>query len=684
VLQLTLLGFPQVAVGGRELTFARRGAVALLVYLALTRRAHSRDSLAALLADEIVDERARQHLGNVLHELTSMLGDYIIATGQTLAFDVARSYTLDSEIFEAALAVAKDGGGTDALQLAVDSFQQELLEGFSLRHAPAFEEWLLLERERLNCLLTQALALLCRRYARSGDYKSGLVCATRWLSLDPWDEDAHRQSMRLLALSGRRRAAIAQYEQCRRFAADLGVVPEAETTALYEQLRRAPVPPIHNLPPQPTPFVGRKHELAQLAEQLEDSCCQLITIVGMGGVGKTRLALQAATAYVSASGTLDMQLFPDGVYYVALDQVAAHPAPRDGSAATASRILSAIAATLGLPTHGPADLAAQLYGSLHQRRLLLVLDNVEHLRCGVRVLEELLRQTPHVKLLLTARVPLGLDIGRTLELGPMDLPCGPDDLECADASVLFLQQAQQACMTFEPSEVDRRAIVRICQLADGLPLAILLAARQLRTAPCTVLAARMSRDLTCLRSCIRNLPERHRSLRASFAYSWSLLDSAQRRALRRLAIFDDTFSLEAASFVASATKLHFESLGDAGLLAATADGQFAIPRMFRRYVVHMLHEQPAEHAEIQARLAIYMRKTAPATHAACPRSVWASRLHGVDGSHASSVVVVAGPRSRTHHAPTGWPVRAPPQAGDWREGWPRLPARAPLTPRQPP
>lgn len=226
--------------------------------------------------------------------------------------------------------------------------------------------------------------------------------------------------------------------------------------------------------------------------------------------------------------------------------------------------------------------------------LLLVLDNVEHLRRGVIVLEQLLRHAPKVKLLLTSRVQLGLDSGWTLELGPMDLPCGTSDLGYADAGVLFLQQAQQACITFEPTETDRAAIVRICQLVGGVPLPIVLAARQLREASCGQLATRLAGDLTCLASPIHNLPERHRSYRANFAYAWSLLDYPQRRVLRRLAAFDGDFSAEAAAAVTSAPRLHIEALADAGLLTRATDGQFSIPRLFRPYVTEMLYAQPAD------------------------------------------------------------------------------------------
>jgi DNA-binding SARP family transcriptional activator len=240
-LRITLLGFPRVTLDGQLVTFARRGAVALLAYLAVTRQVHSRDRLVALLADDVADEKARRHLSNLLHELSAQIGDYLDVTRQTVALDSTRHYVLDVTVFELALARAQEDGSTLQLQAAVDAYQQDLLAGFTLRNASAFEEWLTLERERLNGLLTQALTFLCDAYTGRGEYASGLACANRQLALNPWDETAYRNAMYLLAQSGHRGAALAQYERCRRrLENDLGIEPEAETTALFEELRTAP------------------------------------------------------------------------------------------------------------------------------------------------------------------------------------------------------------------------------------------------------------------------------------------------------------------------------------------------------------------------------------------------------------------------------------------------------------
>ncbi|NTU78162.1 MAG: hypothetical protein HGA45_01965 [Chloroflexales bacterium] len=239
-LRIQLFGFPQLLLGERPVLLCRRGAVALFAYLVMTRRMHSRDALVALLKDELEEVKARRYLSNVLHDLTGQLGDYLIVSRQTIGFNPALPFSCDVAAFEAALGAAGADGTLRQLQAAVDMFQHELLDGFALGGSGAFEEWLLFERERLSRLLLQALARLCDEYALRGEYGPALSCATRQLALNPWDEAGHRQTMWLLIQSGRRNDALLQYEQCRRrLADDLGIEPEHETTALYEQLRRS-------------------------------------------------------------------------------------------------------------------------------------------------------------------------------------------------------------------------------------------------------------------------------------------------------------------------------------------------------------------------------------------------------------------------------------------------------------
>jgi tetratricopeptide (TPR) repeat protein len=271
------------------------------------------------------------------------------------------------------------------LQQAAALYHGPFLEHLFLADSAAFEEWILVRREALHRRALAALAHLANYYEQGGDYDAALRYATRQLELDPWREEAHRQLMRVLALSGQRTAALAQYQACRRTLADeLGVEPSAETTLLYRRIQRdelqtepVAVEParVTNLPASLTPFIGRAPEITELARLLADPICRLITLVGPGGIGKTRLALQVAANHHEA--------FMHGVAFVPLAPVG-----------EAVLIGSAIAAALGFTFYGAADPHVQLLNYLRAKQVLLVLDNIEHLLDGVGLVADILQHAP--------------------------------------------------------------------------------------------------------------------------------------------------------------------------------------------------------------------------------------------------------------------------------------------------
>jgi hypothetical protein len=247
------------------------------------------------------------------------------------------------------------------------------------------------------------------------------VYAERQLALDPWREEAHRQLMQALYLCGQRSAALAQYERCHAtLARELDVEPTRETTNLYKRIRDAAPPhttgegramvlglPIaphtHTLPAPSTPFVGRERELAHLADLLQDPSCRLITIVGPGGMGKTRLALQLAAE--------QYETFADGAYVVSL-----------ASLHGAASVVPAIASAIGVTLRDGAEPTARLLDYLRTREMLLVLDNAEHLLDGVEVLTRVLEHAPGLRLLVTSRERLSLSGEWVVELAGLDYP----------------------------------------------------------------------------------------------------------------------------------------------------------------------------------------------------------------------------------------------------------------------
>ncbi|MDQ4075768.1 MAG: tetratricopeptide repeat protein [Chloroflexota bacterium] len=606
-LRLDLLGGLHITHAGSPMTrFISSKAPALLCYLAVTGRPHSRAVLAALLWSEMPDERARGNLRAVLTNLRRHLAPYLIITRETIAFDRRSPYWLDVERFEVSL---HDALSSDPSQLhdAVALYQGDFLEGFSVRDAPTFEEWALGERERLRQRALHALHELMIYHTTRHEFAAGIDFCTRLLALDPWREDAHRQLMLLLALSGQPTAAMAQYATCRRVLyEELGVEPSDETRRLYEQIRAGTIlpaedgnsapsttaarrtPPPHNLPSQYTPFVGREAELIQIAEHLADPTCRLLTLIGPGGMGKTRLALRAAGDRLA--------MFTHGSYFVPL-----------ASVSSPEHIIPAIASALGLTFVGQDDRKAQLLHHLSGKTMLLLLDNFEQLLDGTDLLLEILDAAPGVKLLVTSRERLAVQAEYLLAIEGLPFPDDAADTGGSKHSAmqLFAERARQVQAAFVLSEATMKSVARICQLVEGMPLGIELAAAWVRTHSCDEIAQEIERSLDLLSTSLRDVPARHRSLRAAFVHSWNLLDDEERRIFRQLSVFHDGFRRDAGQAVAGASLTMLTYLVDKSLLRRGASGRYSMHLLVRQYAEERLAEVPEEQAAIRERHAAY-------------------------------------------------------------------------------
>ncbi|MFL5806666.1 MAG: tetratricopeptide repeat protein [Roseiflexaceae bacterium] len=346
---------------------------------------------------------------------------------------------------------------------------------------------------------------------------------------------------------------------------------------------RGPAP----LPAPPTPFVGREAELAELTTLLADPACRLLTITGPGGIGKTRLALEAAAGRNT--------VFAHGVAFVPLAAIA-----------TPELLAPAIADALGFTFYGPADFAGQLLGYLHDRSPLLLLDNIEHLIDAGGATWELLaaigRQAPGVKLLVTSRERLNLQGEWVVELRGLPLPGEGDAVfEDSSAVALFLQTARRTQSGFALADEDRACVAHICRLVEGMPLAIELAAAWVRVLPCAEIAAEIERTLDFLAASARDIPARHRSLRAVFDHSWNLLSAEERAAFSTLAVFRGGFRREAAEWVAGATLHQLTALADKSLLRRSKAGRYDMHELVRQYAAAHLEADPAAYAAARDR-----------------------------------------------------------------------------------
>jgi predicted ATPase/DNA-binding CsgD family transcriptional regulator len=378
----------------------------------------------------------------------------------------------------------------------------------------------------------------------------------------------------------------------------------------------------HNLPAEVAGFVGRERELAEVDRLLRQT--RLLTLTGSGGCGKTRLALHAAGKLVSA--------FPDGVWFVPLAAVS-----------DSALLPRSIATALGLGSAGGRSALPALVRALAGRRLLLILDNCEHLiGAAARVVETILRSCPHVRVLTTSREPLrvpGEVILRvpSLELPPPDGLVPAEDLASVEAVALFLQRARARRPDFALTAANAPSVATICLRLEGMPLALELAAAQLGTLSPEAIAARLDDALRLLGGGNRTLP-RQETLRAALDWSYDLLAEQERALFRRLAVFAGSFSLEAVERVCGGGGIDpvdvlplLTSLGEKSLVETVAgapDSRYRFLEPVRQYAsLHLVKK--GEMDRVQRRHARYNRDLAEEADAwlmSSERTVWLERL----------------------------------------------------------
>lgn len=352
-----------------------------------------------------------------------------------------------------------------------------------------------------------------------------------------------------------------------------------------------------SLPVFPTPLIGRAHEIDIVVQQIRDPACRLLTLTGPGGVGKTRLAIEVARNLAHA--------FPDGVAFLAMAGVE-----------QPESIIPVVADAIGLVFSGPADPKLQLIQALRKKKMLLVFDNMEHLISGAGLLAELLEHAPDLRMLLTSREPVHLQWEWIFEVQGLPVPDSalPEVLETNSATALFLQRMRQVTQHIpfggappadsgEPAEwdheqltagTDAEAIVQICRLVDGLPLAIELAASWVRVMSLVEIAAELSQGLDLLQTNLQDIPARHRSIQLVFDHSWKLLNDAEREAVMRLAVFPGGFTRETAQKAADAPVMLLSALVSKSLLRyGKKAGRYDFHELVRQYVLNRLNEQPA-------------------------------------------------------------------------------------------
>lgn len=612
--------------GPLHLESAKTGA--LLAYLALAPGKRARAKLQRMFWPDVTDERAARNLRHAIWDLRRTFdacgARVVTADRSDLAFAASESVVVDALELLAARDALRRGADPvgDGGAIPTPPWRGELLDGTFIQDAPAFEEWLAIERERLRAAAVEVLRALVAGHRQRGELDAALEKARELVALDPWREDAHRVVMDVLALAGDVPAALAQFEQCRRIlAAELQTAPSAETTRLAASLRGATgvgEPPCaalvrHNLPAQITPFFGRESEIESLERLLATPDCRLVCLLGPGGIGKTRLAVQLGLRRLVAPVSAGPRY--DGVWFIAPQE----GGERGGLAEALAKAL--FAGTQSVPERVESE--ERVLDFLRSQRALLILDGFEHSLSQTHVLGEFLAGAPLLSILVTSRVRLPLEGAWTIEVSGLGIPpLGGRGVERSAACQLFLETARRVRSGFSPTPRDLGDIASLCQAVEGFPLAIELAAGWIGSLSVHQISAEAKRHPGFL-------GEPGSGLRAVFASSWSRLDDADRAVLACLSVFSGGLSREAAETVAGASPPTLRRLVDSSFVRLEATGRYTIHEVLRHFALDELGRVPAAHEQAHRAHAEFFARRLRTLLGVQPRSIGRTLLDEV-------------------------------------------------------
>jgi predicted ATPase/DNA-binding SARP family transcriptional activator len=611
--RVRMLGGFSVRVGSRAIgqnEWRRKKVADLIKLLALapSNRLH-REQVMDNLWPQLGKRAASNNLSVTLHATRRVLDPaashrYLASEEASLVLGPEGALWVDVDSFEEAAATARREREPAAYRAALDLYSGELLP------ADRYEEWTEERRQELRQLNLALLAELASIHEQRGEHGPAIEALRRLTTAEPAREEAHAGLMRLYALSGRQFEALEQYEVLEgALAREAGAEPTAASRALRKQIARGELSPPaggtrlegdiaavagagkHNLPAPRSSFVGRQREMGEIKRAL--AMTRLLTLTGVGGSGKTRLALEVGRDLVG--------VYPDGVWLVELASLsdpalvpqvvagALEVPERPGEPLTdelasisgQALVPKAVAEALEVPERPGEPLADTLAEVLRDRQLLLVVDNCEHLlEATGRLVDTLLDACPRLRVLATSREPLGVAGELSWLVPSLSVPDeGPSTVEGVEgyeSARLFTARASYSSRDFSLTSENARAVATICRRLDGIPLAIELAAARIGPLSAEQIARRLDGSLVLLTGGVRTVVPRHRTLRGALDWSHELLSGEEKKLFERLSVFAGGWTLEAAEAVGVGGSVAESEVLD--LLSALVEKSLVVPK----------------------------------------------------------------------------------------------------------
>lgn len=606
-MHLHLFGMPCLK-DEKEHTVSVRGrkSIALLGYLALTSpKTHSRERLAGMFWPALNDKDARNNLRVSISRIARIVDcseQAALTTSRlSVAFNPESELRCDVSDFTGLIRFSAGHSHADPLTCqdckarlnrAVSLYTAEFMEGFHLDGCEEFELWQQDVREQLRASAVSTLSALGVRSESVGDCAGAEHYSRLLLNIAPYSEEAHRRLMAALVHMGNRTGATAHYSLMKaRLQEDLGVVPDGATLRLVSSIENGELEATHelqssvrinasvvanphNLLTDKSPYIGNVKFLQKLSSYLGKQ--RLVTLTGIGGVGKTRIAVQVGRGLLPS--------YSGGIWLVRL-----------ASLNSRTEMLSKLASVLGAQLLPGDDAISSICSQLDNRKRLLILDNFEHLLVASDVVSSLLEHAPNMSFLITSRQRLQLTEEAVFPVlglsytGSENSFDNDNDVSEDDASALFVNVAKRRRLDLDAIGPDKNAIEQIVSLVKGHPLAIVLAASWVDGLSCDQIVRELESGLGILETETADVPERQRSVRATFNYSWTLLSDQEQRLFCALSVFRGGFDSEAAQMVADASLLNLTRLVRKSLLQHFPENErFEMHELMRQYAEEKL------------------------------------------------------------------------------------------------